>query len=330
MSLLKSKKIWFVVGLTMVLVLLSTTVMLGCNSQTPAPSAAEATKAAEAAEAPASQEDSDGQMTFETTNVSIVGSDTSLEVSQALVESFLSLHTDQNLNLPITGGGSGTGIAGLIDGTADLANSSRPIKTEEIENGKANGLDINEVTIAFDGISVIINNDNPVDDLTVEQISKIFTGEIKNWNEVGGSDELIVITSRDSSSGTHVFFKEEVVQLGGSAKENDYSELTLFLASTSAIREEVSTNVNAIGYIGLGYLDDTVKAVAVKADEGSAAVLPSVENVMNGSYAVARGLFVYTPQPVNQLSDLAQAFLEFVLSDAGQAIVAEIGFVPVQ
>jgi phosphate transport system substrate-binding protein len=329
-SLLKSKKIWFVVGLTMVLVLLSTIGMLGCNSQTSTPEAAETTKAAEAVETPASQGDSEEQMTFETTNVSIVGSDTSLEVSQALVEAFLALYPNQNLNLPITGGGSGTGIAGLIDGTADLANSSRPIKAEEIEIGKANGLDITEVTIAFDGISVVINKDNPVDELTVAQISKIFTGEIKNWSEVGGPDAQIVITSRDSSSGTHVFFKEEVVQLGGSAKENDYSELALFLASTSAIREEVSTNMNAIGYIGLGYLDDTVKAVAVKVDEGSAAVLPSVENVMNGSYAVARGLFVYTPQPVNQLSDLAQAYLEFVLSDAGQAIVAEIGFVPVQ
>ncbi len=317
MSLLKSKKIWLALGLITTIVFLSSTIF-GCtgSGQTLAPT-----------EAPAPAEES---MAFATTEMFIVGSDTCLEVSQALVEAFLGLYPEQNLNLPISGGGSGVGIASLIDGTADLANSSRPIKDEEIQTGKDKGLDINEVTIAFDGISVVVNKDNPVNDLTVEQISKIFTGEISNWSEVGGSDAQIVITSRDSSSGTHVFFKEHVVQLEGAAKENDYSELSLFLASTSAIREEVSTNVNAIGYIGLGYLDDSVKAVAVKADEGSEAVMPSVENVMNGTYAIARGLFVYIPQPINQLSDLAQAYLEFVLSDAGQAIVSEIGFVPVK
>ncbi len=267
---------------------------------------------------------------FETTELFIVGSDTCLEVTQLLVEEFLALHSGQNLNMPVSGGGSGTGIAGLIDGTADLANSSRPIKDEELQLGKENGLDIDEVTIAFDGISVIVNNENTLDALTIEQISKIYTGEITDWSQVGGQGGAIVITSRDSSSGTYVFFREEVVQLGGEAKERDYSEQALLLASNAAIREEVGTNINAIGYIGLGYLDDSVKALGVKADEGSEAAAPLVENIVAGSYPIARGLYVYTPQPVDQLSDLAQAYFGFVLSDSGQEIVAEVGFVPVK
>ena len=321
MNLLKNKKIGLAAGMIAIGVFFASMGMFGCTQDQTVQTGPEDKQADMSAEA--------GQK-FQTTDVFILGSDTCLEVSQLLVEEFLSLHADQNLNLPVSGGGSGTGIAGLLDGTVDLANSSRPIKEEEIDSGKASGLDIQEITFALDGIAVIINKENPVDDLTIEQISKIFTGEIINWSELGGNDAQIVITSRDSSSGTHVFFKEEVVQLGGSVKENDYSELALFLASTSAIREEVATNTEAIGYIGLGYLDESVKSVAVKVDEGSESAMPSVENVINQSYPVSRGLFIYTPGPINQLSDLAQAYLEFVLSDAGQEIVAEVGFVPIR
>ncbi len=311
------KFIFFLAAIS--LALLAVTAVFGCSNSPTAPG-----NPGTAAE---TKTDNAG---FDTVDLFIVGSDTCLEVSQLLVEEFLALHPGQNLNIPITGGGSGTGIAGLIDGTADLANSSRPIKDEEIQAGKDNGLDIDEVTIAFDGISVIVNMDNPVEELTLEQISEIFAGGISNWNQVGGPDADIVITSRDSSSGTHVFFKEEVVQLGGTAKEKDFSELSLFLASNAAIRDEVSTNANAIGYIGLGYLDDSVMAVAIKADEGSEAAAPSIENIVAGKYPIARGLYVYAPQPVSQLSDLAQAYLEFVLGDAGQEIVIEVGFVPVK
>ncbi len=332
LSNLKNKKTWIIAGMIIVVILLAATAVFGCKAQTaPETTMAAETKAPETT-APettaATVEETEPAVQFETTELFIVGSDTMLEVSQALVEEFLSLYPDQNLNVPITGGGSGTGIAGLLDGTAYLANSSRPIKDEEMQAGKDAGLDIAEVIIAYDGISVVVNKDNPVEELTVEQISKLFTGEIKNWKEVGGNDAAVVIASRDSSSGTFVFFREHVVQLEGKAKENDYSKDALFLASTSAVRGECASNANAIGYIGLGYLDDSVKPIKVKADDSSAGVTPSVENVKNGTYPIARALYIYTPHPVNELTDIAQAYLDFVLSDAGQAIVAEIGFVP--
>jgi len=326
LSNLKGKNTWIIAGVIIVVFLLASTTVFGCKTQTaPETTAAAETKAPETTAAA----ETEPEVKFETTDLFIVGSDTLLEVSQALVEEFLSLYPGQNLNVPITGGGSGTGIAGLLDGTANLANSSRSIKDSEIEAGKESGLEIAEVVIAYDGLCVIVNKDNPVEELTIEQISQLFTGEISNWKEIGGNDAAIVIASRDSSSGTFVFFREFVVQLDGKAKDNDYSENSLFLASTSAVRGEVESNANAIGYIGLGYLDDSVKAIKVKADDGSAGVPPSVENVKNGTYGVARPLFIYTPGPVNALTDIAQAYLAFVLSDAGQAIVADIGFVTV-
>jgi len=186
---------------------------------------------------------------FKDTELVIQGSDTLLEVSQNWAEEFMKINP--GINISITGGGSGTGIAALINKTADLANASRSIKDKEIDAAEGQGLDIQEFTVAWDGISVVINKDNPVTELSMEQISKIFTGEVTNWNEVGGNDADIVIASRDSSSGTFGYFKERVVQMNKTMKENDYTQMALFLASNAAIREEVSGNENAIGYLGL-------------------------------------------------------------------------------
>lgn len=261
---------------------------------------------------------------FEDTELVIQGSDTLLEVSQNWAESFMD--ANPGINISVTGGGSGTGIAALINKTADLANASRGIKDKEIDAAKDQGLDIQEYTVAWDGISVIINNNNPVDELSIEQISKIFTGEIDNWNEVGGNDGEIVVVSRDSSSGTYVYFKERVVQMNGEIKENDYTQMALFLASNSAIREEVSENDNAIAYIGLGYLDDSVKAANVIGEEAKEGVAPSIENVQDGSYPISRPLYVYAAN--SELTDLEQAFLDFAIGEEGQAIALKIGFVP--
>ncbi|MBM3706455.1 MAG: hypothetical protein FJW66_08025, partial [Actinobacteria bacterium] len=210
LSNLKSKKTWLIAVIATVVILIVSITMLGCKTETSVEPAT--TTAAATTEAPettaAKVEETKAMEKFETTELFIVGSDTMLEVSQALVEEFLSLYPDQNLNVPITGGGSGTGIAGLLDGTAYLANSSRPIKDSEIQAGKDSGLDITEVVVAYDGISVVVNKDNPVEELTIAQISQLFTGEISNWKEVGGNDAAVVIASRDSSSGTFVFFRE--------------------------------------------------------------------------------------------------------------------------
>lgn len=271
-----------------------------------------------------SSQSADNGSGFSDTELVIQGSDTLLEVSQNWAEAFM--NENPGINISITGGGSGTGIAALINGTVDLANASRSIKDSELEAATANGLDVQENVVAWDGISVVINKDNPVSELTIEQISKIFTGEITNWSDVGGNDADIVVTSRDSSSGTFGYFKERVVQLDGSAEDNDYTQDALFLASNTAIREEVSGNENAIGYIGLGYLDDSVKAVAVTGEASDTGILPSIENVQNGSYPISRPLYVYTAD--SNLTDLEQAFIDFAQGDEGQSIALEIGFVP--
>ena len=261
---------------------------------------------------------------FEDRELVIQGSDTLLEVSMYWVENFSK--ANPSVNISVTGGGSGTGIAALINKTVELATASRSIKEAEIETAKNQGIDIKEFVVAWDGISVVINNSNPVTELSIEQISKIFTGEITNWNEVGGEDGEILVTSRDSSSGTFGYFKKRVVQLNGMVKENNYTQEALYLASNVSIREEVSINENAIGYIGLGYLDNSVKAVDIIGENATKSVKPSIENVQNGSYPISRQLFIYVSDA--DLTDLGEAFLEYVTGEEGQAIAQEIGFVP--
>jgi len=261
---------------------------------------------------------------FEDRELAIQGSDTLLEVSMYWVENFSK--ANPSVNISVTGGGSGTGIAALINKTVELATASRSIKDSEIETAKNQGIDIKEFVVAWDGISVVINNSNPVTELSIEQVSKIFTGEIANWSEVGGEDGEILITSRDSSSGTFGYFKKRVVQLNGTVKENNFSQEALYLVSNVSIREEVSINENAIGYIGLGYLDDSVKAVDIIGEDAIESVKPSIENVQNGSYPISRRLFIYVSD--SDLTDLGEAFLEYVTGEEGQAIAREIGFVP--
>jgi len=302
-----SKKIWMIVSLAVAIVLAASTVFAGCKP-------AEETEAEETA----------AGSSFEDTELVIQGSDTLLEVSQNWAEAFMGKYPD--VNISVTGGGSGTGIAALINGTVDLANSSRSIKDSEIEQAAEAGFDVQEHIVAWDGISVVINKDNPIDELSIEAISKIYTGEITNWSEVGGDDAEIVVTSRDSSSGTYGYFKERVVQMDETMEDNDYTQQALFLASNSAIREEVSGNENAIGYIGLGCLDDSVKAVSIIAEDATEGVLPSIENVQNKTYPISRPLFVYTADA--DYTDLEKAFLDFAKGAEGQAIALDIGFVP--
>jgi len=307
----KLKKSSMFLIITVLALFLISSILLGCSGQTETEN-----------NGTAQTDSSEGQ--FIDTELVIQGSDTLLEVSQNWAEAFM--NANPGVNISVTGGGSGTGIAALINKTADLANASRSIKDKEIEAAKDKGLDVQEFTVAWDGISVIINKNNPVAELSIEQISKIFTGEITNWNEAGGNDGEIVVTSRDSSSGTYSYFKERVVQMDGEIEENDYTQMALFLASNSAIRGEVAGNENAIGYIGLGYLDDSVKAVYVIGEEAIEGVAPSIENVQDGSYPISRPLYIYTSD--SDLTDLEQAFLDFAIGEEGQAIALKIGFVP--
>jgi phosphate transport system substrate-binding protein len=228
----------------------------------------------------------------------------------------------------VTGGGSGTGIAALINGTVDIANASRQIKQEEIEEAQSNGVDPVEFVIARDAIAVIVNPENPVNKLTLQQISDMYSGKINNWNEVGGDDRPIVRLSRETNSGTHVYFLETVLRLGQSDNDTLFSRDTLLLPSSEGIIAEVRQNPNAIGYDGLGYVPPDLKMIAIAEQSGGAYVLPSVETVNNATYPIARDLYMYTAgEPVG----IVKIYLDWIItSDEAQGIVKELGFVPIK
>lgn len=253
----------------------------------------------------------------------IRGSDTMVNLGAAWAEAYMA--RNRNASIAVQGGGTGTGITQLIAKNADIAMASRPIRPTELENGRRAGLDIKEITVAYDGVAMVVHPSNPVTELSLEQLSLIFRGAVTNWKELGGNDQPIVVMARDTASGTHVFVKEFVVQLRETQKENEYGPQTQFLASTAAIVTEVSRNPAAIGYVGLGYLRPEIRALGVRADAASPAVVPSVQTIANKSYPIARPLFFYVPQaPTGPL----RAFLDWIRGPEGQAIVARVGFVP--
>lgn len=252
------------------------------------------------------------------------GSDTLVNLALAWAERYMELHP--NVRLSVTGGGSGTGIAALINGTVDIANASRAMKQEEIEAAEANGISPVEFVVARDAIAVVVHPSNPVDGLTLEQISDIYTRRITNWNEVGGENRPVVLLSRESNSGTYVYFLENVVRLGNEESDLLFSPDTLLMPSSEGISAEVRQNPNAIGYDGLGYVTPDQKMIAVARDSDGPYVLPSVETVNDGSYPISRPLYMYTAgEPTGQV----KAYLEWVRGE-GQALVPELGFVPLR
>jgi len=250
------------------------------------------------------------------------GSDTIVNLALAWAERYQELHPE--INISVTGGGSGTGIAGLANGTLDIANASREIKAEEIETMRANGIDPVEFVIARDAIAIVINLQNPVNELTLRQISDIYKGNIRNWSEVGGEDRPIVKLSRETNSGTHVYFLENVLRLGDKEDKSLFSPDTLLLPSSEGITAEVRDNPNAIGYDGLGYVTPEVKVVAVA--ENGEFVFPSIESVNAGIYPISRDLYMYTS---GEPAGIVRDYLDWIYTDEAQEIVRELGFVPV-
>jgi len=222
------------------------------------------------------------------------GSDTIVNLALAWAEAYQTVAPE--VRISVTGGGSGTGIAALVNGTVDIANASRKIKPEEEEAVRANGAEPVEFVIARDAIAVIVNPENPVDGLTLQQISDIYSGKITNWKEVGGEDRPIVRLSRETNSGTHVYFLEEVLRLGDKHNETFFAPETLLLPSSEVISAEVRQNPNAIGYDGLGYVTPDLKVIAVAREAGGPYVLPSAETVNSGEYPIARDLYMYTAE----------------------------------
>jgi phosphate transport system substrate-binding protein len=251
------------------------------------------------------------------------GSDTIVNLALAWAESYQTVQPD--VRISVTGGGSGTGLAALVNGTVSIANASRQIKDKEIEAVRANGTEPIEFVIARDAIAIIVHLENPVDQLTMQQLSDIYSGKINNWLELGGEDRPIVRLSRETNSGTHVYFLEEVLRLG---QDIDllFSTDTLLLPSSEVISAEVRHNPNAIGYDGLGYVTEDLKVLPVAASEGGKYIYPSAATVNNGEYPIARDLYMYTAgEPQGAVKD----YLDWLLSPEAQMIVSELGFVPI-
>lgn len=252
------------------------------------------------------------------------GSDTMVNLALAWAEEYQKQHPD--VSISVTGGGSGTGISALANDTVDIANASRAIKGEEIEAVTASVGAPVEYVVARDAIAVIVNPENPISQLSLQQISDIFSGKINNWLELGGEDRPIVRVSRETNSGTHVYFLETVLRLGDSKKKTLFAPNTLLLPSSEGIISEVGDNPNAIGYDGLGYITPSVKVLAVAAETGGNYVLPSADTVNSLAYPIARDLYMYT---AGQVDPSEQAYLDWILSDEAQQIVTDLGFVPI-
>ena len=246
----------------------------------------------------------------------IKGSDTVLPLSQKEAESYMK--SNKSAKITVTGGGSGVGISALIDGTTDIAMSSRKIKMDEKLKLQEAGRAFKEITIAYDALAVIVNPNNKVDQLTREQLEGIFTGKITNWKEVGGEDLKIVVYSRETSSGTYEFFKEHVLN------KKNYSSSVLSMPATGAIVQSVSQTKGAIGYIGLAYLEKDVKSVKVSYDKGKTFVAPSVESAKNKTYPIVRPLYYYY---LSSVEKSVKPFIDYVLSAEGQKIVEQVGYI---
>lgn len=264
------------------------------------------------------QDDSQSGQRF----ITIKGSDTMVHLVSNWAEDFMRRNPD--IEVSVTGGGSGTGIAALLNGTTDICAASREIKDREMELALQKNIHPNEIAVARDGIAVVVHPDNPLTELTLEQIGGIFTGRFLRWSNVGGADEKIEVLSRESSSGTYVFFQEIVLN------KQDYKQDAKLLPATSSIIQSVSTDKLAIGYVGLGYAlaaRDQLKILAVKSDDKLPAVMPSENTVKSGQYPIARPLYLYLD---GEPKGTVKTFIDFCLSPEGQAVVTDTGYIAVR
>ncbi len=245
--------------------------------------------------------------------VVIKGSTTVLPVTQKTAEAFRKL---DKVSITIEGSGSGNGIKALIDGTCDIANSSREMKAEELQSAKEKGKTVKEIALAVDMIVPVVHPSNAVNNITMAQLKAVYDGSITNWKQLGGKDENIVVISRDTSSGTYEIWHEKVM------KKTDVKKDALLQASNGAIVSAVAGNPKALGYIGYGYIDKSVKTITVDKVE------VTIENGKSGKFPVSRKLYMYVDE--NKLSPDAQKYIDFVLSDEGQKLVKEAGFIPVK
>ena len=253
-----------------------------------------------------------------------IGSDTIVNLALAWAEAYAK--AQPAVRISVTGGGSGTGINSLINGSADIANASRRMTAGEIAAAKERGISPREVVIARDAIAVIVHKSNPVSRLTIEQLAAIFSGRIDNWSEVGGEDRPIVRLSREVNSGTHVYFLEAVLRGGRKGDKTLFSADTLLLPSSEGVIAETTDNPNAIGYDGLGYVTPDVKVIAVSGDGGKTFVVPSAASVTDRTYPIARDLYMYVREDA---APQVRVYIDWILSPEAQRLVQSLGFVPI-
>lgn len=253
-------------------------------------------------------------------SLQIKGSDTMVHLMSNLAESYMTSHP--SVSIAVTGGGSGTGIAALLNGTTDICASSRAMKDKEITLAESKKIHPMPTIIGMDGLAVMANPANPVNELTMEQLKKIYTGEYTRWSEVGGPDQPIILLSRESNSGTYVYFQEHVLE------KADFSPKARLMPSTAAIAQSAQEDKWAIGYGGVAYAaQGGVKTIKIKATPESAGVVPSEATVHDGSYPIARPLFLYTN---GEMKGVVKDFIDFCLTDDGQNLVVETGYIPVK
>ena len=250
--------------------------------------------------------------------ITVKGSDTMVILAQKWAEVYMKSHPEAVVQ--VTGGGSGTGISALINGATDICNSSRPMKQTEMDKLKDRYASLGvEIPCAKDGITIFLNESNPVKELSLKQLSNIFSGKTRNWKEVGGPDEDIKLYGRENSSGTYVFFKDNVVK-------TDYAASCQTLPGTAAVVNAVSKDKFGIGYGGAAYAAG-VKHCAVKKEDKSTAYLANAETIKSGQYPITRYLYMYL---CNRPKGEVKLYIDWILSAEGQKLVTEIGYFPVK
>jgi phosphate transport system substrate-binding protein len=275
--------------------------VVGCSKTEPAPAGVSS-----APPAPA-----------EKTTLSVKGSDTMVILGQRWAEAYMKANPDAAIQ--VTGGGSGTGIAALINGTTDICEASRPMKDKEKEETQAKrGAPAIETKVALDALAVYVNEKSPVTEISIPQLRKVYLGDSKSWKDVGGPDKPIVLYGRENNSGTYGYFKEHVLE------NKDFAASVQTLAGTSAVASAVKGDVYGIGYGGIAYLEG-IRALKVKKEDTSPAIAPALATAQDGTYPIARFLYFYT---AGEPTGLAKKFIDYVKSPDGQKVIELVGYYP--
>jgi len=259
------------------------------------------------------------------TTIRVEGSDTMVNLAQAWSEKYQAENT--NITIEVSGGGSGVGIASLIQGLADMANASRQMTPRETARAtKEFSLDPQEFIVGQDALAVFIHKDNPLEEISIEQLAQLYGdgGSIQNWSDLGvtmpdNANDEVVRVSRQNNSGTYAYFREFVLN------DNDFKLGSIDLSGSADVISMVEKTISAIGYSGMGYATPNVKMVKIKIDNDSEAIAPTVENALNGNYPITRPLRIYTPQAP---SGIVREYLDWIMGESGQAIITEMGYVP--